>query len=56
MEYVAVLVCSDPDCADRVEAVGSLGELETLGCECGCGLLLVAWPDPVAERVPAAVA
>jgi len=47
MLYTAVLVCSDPDCAERVDAVGTLAELETLACECGCGLAVVGWPDPV---------
>lgn len=42
---VARLVCSDPDCA--AVAVGhadSLAELETLVCDCGVGLLILAWP------------
>lgn len=39
--FYAELICSDEACAERVEAVGTLEELETLACECGCGLVLV---------------
>lgn len=42
---LARLVCSDPECA--VVAVGhaeTLAELESLACDCGWGLLLLAWP------------
>lgn len=41
----ARLVCSDPECA--AIAVGhaeTLAELESLACDCGCGLVLLAWP------------
>jgi hypothetical protein len=44
---VARLICSEPRCAAAYEAVaGSLAELETLACDCGCGL----WVRRVAEE------
>lgn len=55
MLYAAELICSDPDCAERVDAVGTLEELETLVCNCGCGLAVVGWPDPVEEERTAEV-
>ncbi len=45
----ARLVCSDGDCAVLYEASGPLGELETLGCDCGAGLLLLGWPEAVRQ-------
>jgi hypothetical protein len=42
----AILICSDPECADRLEEVGTLPELESWACECGCGRLILRWPDP----------
>ncbi len=51
----ARLVCSDRDCAVVFEAVGDLAEVETLGCECGCGLQVLGWPDPIAGRDGAGV-
>ncbi len=49
--HVAVLVCSAPECAERSQELGTLAELETLVCECGCGLLVVGWPAQVEEDV-----
>jgi hypothetical protein len=45
------MVCSDRVCAVAYEACGPLEEVEALGCDCGCGLQLLAWPehDPGAE-------
>ena len=31
-------MCADADCAEVFEAYGSLEELETLACDCGCSL------------------
>jgi hypothetical protein len=46
--YIARLICSDEDCADEIVAEGrTLEELETLACECGCGLQLIGWPDRI---------
>ena len=36
--FRALLVCADGDCAEVFEAYGSLEELETLTCDCGCSL------------------
>ena len=36
--FHALLICSDADCDETFEAWGSLEELETLACECGCAL------------------
>lgn len=34
---LARLICSDDDCAERLEkTVGSLEELDALACDCGC--------------------
>lgn len=54
--YIARLICTDPACAETltVEAA-SLRELETMACECGCGLEILGWPDHVDERPLATV-
>jgi hypothetical protein len=50
--YVARLICSDERCAAQVVAEArSLAELETLACECGCGLAPIGWPDHVDEPI-----
>ena len=38
----AALICSDEDCTDVFEAYGSLEELETLACDCGCALQVIS--------------
>jgi hypothetical protein len=44
--FVARLICSDPTCAEPVEAVAlTLEELEALACDCGCALQMLGWPD-----------
>jgi hypothetical protein len=44
--YVARLVCSDPGCAAELDAEAlTQQELETLICDCGCGLEIVGWAD-----------
>ncbi len=43
MLFLARLLCSDPDCAERIEEhVVDLVELEPLACECGCTFELLA--------------
>jgi hypothetical protein len=49
------LVCSEEDCAAVFEAHGALAEIESLACDCGCALVLLAWPEPV-EAAAAPVA
>jgi len=39
--FHALIVCSDPGCADSFEAWGTLEELEALACECGCSLAIL---------------
>ena len=49
--YIARLICSDPDCTERIVAEAeTLAELETLACECGCGLDLIGIPDWIEEN------
>lgn len=43
----ALLICSDDGCTAVFEAYGSLAEVESLACECGCGLAVVGWPEAV---------
>jgi len=48
--YSARLVCTDPACAEEIAAeTATLGELDSLLCECGCALEVVGWPDVEAE-------
>jgi hypothetical protein len=48
--YVARLTCSDAACAAELDAeAATLDELETLICDCGCALEVIAWPDWVDE-------
>jgi hypothetical protein len=43
----ALLICSDDDCTAVFEAYGEIADVERLACECGCGLQVVGWPEPV---------
>jgi len=44
--YIARLICSDADCGEEITAESAtLEELESLICDCGCALVIVAWPD-----------
>ena len=36
--FLALLICSDENCAELFEAYGALEELEALACDCGCAL------------------
>jgi hypothetical protein len=38
----AALICCDEDCTEVFEAYGSLEELETLACDCGCALQIIS--------------
>jgi hypothetical protein len=40
--FYALLICSDDDCPDELETTGTLEELESLACDCGCTLQVVA--------------
>ncbi len=49
--FHALLICSDDLCDETFEAWGTLEELQTLACECGCGLELLSL-DESEEHVP----
>jgi hypothetical protein len=36
--FHATLICTDDDCDETFEAWGTLEELESLACDCGCTL------------------
>jgi hypothetical protein len=38
----AILICSDPDCAEELEAHGELADFEQLACDCGCTLQVIS--------------
>jgi hypothetical protein len=40
--FLAVLICSDEECDNTFEEVGSLEELDRLLCDCGCLMQVVA--------------
>ena len=55
--FVARLICSDEACAAEVVAeAATLRELETLVCDCGCGLEPIGWPDSAGAPVAAVIA
>jgi len=55
--FVARLICSDPVCLYEVEVEATTtAELETLVCDCGWGLAIVAWPDRVDDHAGQVVA
>jgi hypothetical protein len=39
----ATLICSDPDCAEELEAYGEPADLDRLACHCGCTLEAIAF-------------
>ena len=45
--FRVIVVCSDHECEDWLEFYGTLPELETLMCDCGYGMQVIGWPDPV---------
>ena len=45
----AVLICSDGPREAVYEAVGTIEELVTLACDCGCSLEVVGWPDEAGD-------
>ena len=54
--FQAVLICCDDDCTEIFEAYGTLDELETLACDCGCALQIISISDaadaPARDRGP----
>jgi hypothetical protein len=52
----ALLICSDEACAEELEAYGTrLDDLETLACECGCALQIIAVSEIEFQRAAAPV-
>jgi hypothetical protein len=48
--YVARLICSDAECAAEAAAEArTIRELDSLACDCGCALAIIAWPDWIDE-------
>jgi hypothetical protein len=45
----ARLLCSDGDCAAILEVIAPIEEIGSLACECGCGLAVLGWPEPVED-------
>jgi hypothetical protein len=51
----AILICSDPDCAEEFTAFGAAAELDELACECGCTLQAIAFGEAEPAEIGAAV-
>ena len=51
----AILICSDPECAEEVEAHGDLSDFEKLACDCGCTLQLISIDELETVEVSATV-
>ena len=52
----AILICSDPECAEEFEHFGEPAEFEKLACDCGCTLQAIAFceaqPAQIAPQAP----
>jgi hypothetical protein len=49
----AILMCSDPGCAEELEALGhDPADFEALACDCGCTLQAIAFCEHVEARLP----
>jgi hypothetical protein len=51
----AILICSDPDCAEELEAYGELEDFEKLACDCGCTLQAIAFGEAEHVQIAARV-
>lgn len=40
--FHGLLICSDEECDETFEAWGTLEDLESLACDCGCALELLS--------------
>jgi hypothetical protein len=49
--FHATLICSDDGCDETFEAWGTLEELETLACDCGCTLQVLTLDECDGEDV-----
>jgi hypothetical protein len=52
--FVATLICSDVDCAEELEAWGTLEELDALACDCGCVYVVVGIAEAHEVSLPRA--
>jgi hypothetical protein len=48
--FLALLICSDENCAELFEAYGTLEELEVLACDCGCSLHVLTLQETEVEE------
>jgi hypothetical protein len=52
----AILICSDPACAEEFEAYGEPDDFERLACDCGCTLQAIAFceaqPAEIGPKAP----
>jgi hypothetical protein len=48
--FMALLICSDGDCAELFEAHGTLEELQALACDCGCSLEILTLQEVEGEE------
>jgi hypothetical protein len=51
----AILICSDPGCAEEVEAYPDEVDLDQLICECGCSVQAIAFGETEFAQIPATV-
>jgi hypothetical protein len=48
----AILICSDPACAEELEALGhGPGDFDSLACDCGCTLQAIGFFEHVEARI-----
>ncbi|MEA2409831.1 MAG: hypothetical protein QOC77_392 [Thermoleophilaceae bacterium] len=40
--FLALLICSDESCTEELETWGTLDELESMACDCGCALQVIS--------------
>jgi hypothetical protein len=52
----AILICSDPGCAEELEAYGQLADFERLACDCGCTLQAIAFGEAEPAEISARTA
>jgi len=44
--FIVNVICSDPDCAEEIEAVvETVEEIDDVVCECHCGTVLLSVAD-----------
>ena len=49
----AVLICSDPECTEELEALGAdPADFDVLACDCGCTFQAIAFSEHVEARIP----